>query len=345
LPCSDSLRPSHRLRRGAGAAGAQPPCDLGLCLAHRSQKRRARCLVRRNLQMTNDDVYPTGCAVHRVLGLSPVRLLGCPKRRIRPGGTSRRYAKRPWSRASLAVGWRALGDRTQRCRPFAKPSPPGDSGDVTACHAARFTESNLMSPFRSGPRSLSSPSTMGPGALAPMGAPAFSEFPRPGDPANRGAALAREPPSPSPLLSHALPREHDLNAIELRSARRSPLAGVRRRTAHEESRLQTEGLRSEHCAGDHSRAGLPRRDVIHEVARPRVSATSCERLRRRAPSPAGLGFRDSSRWAPAGVTGRKLRPEHLSSPSPHRPGAETPSDGGVEPPSESQSRACARTQP
>lgn len=96
-PCSDSLRPSHRLRRGAGAAGAQPPCDLGLCLAHRSQKRRARCLVRRNLQMTNDDVYPTGCAVHRVLGLSPVRLLGCPKRRIRPGGTSRRYAKRPWS--------------------------------------------------------------------------------------------------------------------------------------------------------------------------------------------------------------------------------------------------------
>lgn len=234
-PYSDSLRPSHRLRRGAGAAGAQPPCDLGLCLAHRSQKRRARCLVRRNLQMTNDDVYPTGCAVHRVLGLSPVRLLGCPKRRIRPGGTSRRYAKRPWSRASLAVGGRALGDRTQRCRPFAKPSPPGDSGDVTACHAARFTENDLMDPFRSGPRSLSSPSTVGPGALAPMGAPAFSEFPRPGDPASRGAALAREPPSPSPLLSHALPREHDLNAIELRSARRSPLAGVRRRTAHEES--------------------------------------------------------------------------------------------------------------
>jgi len=126
----------------------------------------------------------------------------------------------------LLSGWRALGDRTQRCRPFARPSPPGDSGDVTACHAARFTESNLMSPFRSGPRSLSSPSPMGPGALAPMGAPAFSEFPRPGDPANRGAALAREPPSPSPLLSHALPREHDLNAIVLRSARRSPLAGV-----------------------------------------------------------------------------------------------------------------------
>lgn len=140
----------------------------------------------------------------------------------------------PGAFASLAVGWRALGDRTQRCRPFAKPSPPGDSGDVTACHAARFTESGLMSPFRSGPRSLSSPSTVGPGALAPMGAPAFSEFPRPGDPASRGAALSREPPSPfTASVTCTAPRARP----ERNRASLGPpelLGSEHRRTAHAE---------------------------------------------------------------------------------------------------------------
>lgn len=132
-PYSDSLRPSHRLRRGAGAAGAQPPCDLGLCLAHRPQKRRARCLVRRNLPMTNDYVYPTGCAVHRVLGLSPYRRSVARRDEFVPAGRRVGTRSAPGAFASLAVGWRALGDRTQRGRPFAKPSPPGDSGDVAAC--------------------------------------------------------------------------------------------------------------------------------------------------------------------------------------------------------------------
>lgn len=142
--CSDSPRPQLRLRLGSGAAGARPPCDLGLRLALRPQKRRARNLVDGTCKRRMTTCTRWGALCAAFTGhprWSPIELA----RRI-PAGP------RVGSRKPLGCGRRSLerptlGDRTRFGRPFARPSSPGDSGDVAACHAARFTEIERADPF------------------------------------------------------------------------------------------------------------------------------------------------------------------------------------------------------
>lgn len=220
--CSAHLDPRHRLRLGSGAAGARPPCDLGLRLALRSQKRRARRLVdgtckRRMTACTRRGALCAAFTVRR--GWSPIRAF----RRI-PAG---RHvgSRRPWgavldssSDRPAAIGpgsvglLRGLPHRTTR---------------VTSPHATRLASprSPSWTPFRKWVSDDLLAFRGGPRGSRPVGGSGLFEFPRPVRLASRGRALAR-PPSLSPLLSHALPHEHDLNAFELRSARRRPLAGT-----------------------------------------------------------------------------------------------------------------------
>lgn len=170
----------------------------------------------------------------------------------------------------------------------------------------------------SGPRSISSPSTADLEARASMEAPVFFEFPRPEYLASRGAALSHEPPSLSPLLSHALPHEHDLNAYELRSARRRPLAGI-----------PVEPSPPRPPCGDVDARSRGRRTHLRE--------------RLRVEPVAGRSRLPVFPSTPAGVAGRKLGPEHPSSSLPNRAEAETSSEESVELPSRNLSRACART--
>lgn len=159
----------------------------------------------------------------------------------------------------------------------------------------------------SGPRTLSSPSTVDPEALTSVETCWPCLFPSAR--ASRvplRSALACVAERPSASVTYAAPRARP---ERIRASLGPPLPPGRRHR-------RTEAARSEDRA-------------------------TVRTASRRTSSPTGLrlpGFP----WAPAGVMGRKLRPEHPLSPLLHRPEAKTPSDGSVELPSRNLSCAYAR---
>lgn len=221
-----------------------------------------------------------------------------------PAGRRVGFAKRPWSRTldlERLVSRRSGLNRSAFCEAF----PSWRSGDVSACHANRLTEGDLASPFpKSGLRSLSSPSTVGPEACAPLEVRAFSSSLGQARSRAVGRALARTTLALTASVTRAAPRARP---ERIRASLGPPAA------------LGWVHLRTE----------------VGEPTSRTASGTSPVAGRSRLPC--------SSRWAPAGVRGRKLRPEHPSSLLPNRTEAETPSEESVELPSRNLSRACART--
>lgn len=223
----------------------------------------------------------------------------------------------PHRSSSRSVGSRrSVSTESTLCEVF----PIESSGDGTACRRPCSPRTTERAPSEVGPgRSLRLPRWAPELALRWRARPSI-EFPRPDCLASRGAALSREPPSPSPLLSHALPHEHDLNASLPRRALKSSLAG-------DPSKPSARGVASLHeTRGEQAHLG--------------------ERLRGRAPSPADPSFRVSSPWAPAGVMGEEAWTRApLVAPAGPSSGRRAPSEESVELPSRNQSRACARFSP
>lgn len=194
--------------------GARPPYDLDLRLAHHPQKRSARCFV--------------DGACKRLRRRVPIEVRGAPGLPFRtlPSGVTRRFRVHPWSVEPLdfqgielsAIGLAGstfceafLFERLVRLRCVPRSS---------------VTESGLAGPFpkvdpEHSPRLPRSTPRLSPRwRLAGLACSL-----RPARLTSRPAVLSHALPNALPLLSPTLPHEHDLNASELRSARRCPLVG------------------------------------------------------------------------------------------------------------------------
>lgn len=130
------------IRGSTTSSGSRPR------LARSSQKRRARYIVDRACKRRTKRVPVPGSVVRRV----------CPREGTEPSGTRRRYARAPGTCAPKDVTPRRTGPwRSTLCEAFLHVR-----WDEATCLPRRsLTEDALMGPFRSGPRSPSSPSAVG----------------------------------------------------------------------------------------------------------------------------------------------------------------------------------------
>lgn len=168
----------------------------------------------RSLQTTYDDVYPTGCAVHRVCPRGP-----CPVgRRVgfacAPGAAGHRFS----GRALTAIG---LAGST-----FCEVFLVERLGWLRCVPRSSVTESGRSGPFpKSGPRPLSSPSAVGPKLSLRQRWAGLARSLGPTHLASRDGCFRTRHVTPFRFCHLPLPHEHDLNAFELRSAHRRPLVG------------------------------------------------------------------------------------------------------------------------